>query len=349
MPEQSPPDWQRIGLHLMFWSVYLPVNAIISVLLFTPDSPVDLVFGKTLLAETCSLPAKIGLVYFVFYWVVPRYVDRENLWRLSLLTFSAFLMDILLYRLSMVYVFTPLFNPAATPQLITGKVLVLTAFDTFITLAVALTIKFFRLNYEHKDLAQHLLREKLTAELRFLRAQTNPHFLFNTLNNLYALARKKSDHTPDAILKLSKILRFMLYDCRQHQVPLGLETKVVEDYIELEKLRYWDNLYVHFSCEVANREQPIAPLLLLPFVENAFKHGGAGPEGIFEIVIKLSEKAGNMNFSVENTKEAGKSPEKGGIGHANVRRQLELLYPGRYEFHTHEDALKYGVQLKILL
>jgi LytS/YehU family sensor histidine kinase len=90
-------------------------------------------------------------------------------------------------------------------------------------------------------------------------------------------------------------------------------------------------------------------LLLLPFVENAFKHGGAGPEGIFEIVIKLSEKAGNMNFSVENTKEAGKSPEKGGIGHANVRRQLELLYPGRYEFHTHEDALKYGVQLKILL
>ncbi|HMX41071.1 MAG TPA: histidine kinase, partial [Saprospiraceae bacterium] len=181
----------------------------------------------------------------------------------------------------------------------------------------------------------------------------NPHFLFNTLNNLYILARKKSDKTSGAIMMLSKILRFMLYDCRAHQIAVADEAKVIQDYIELEKLRYNDRLYVRYE---ENLEQPhalVAPLLLLPFVENSFKHGAHSTTGDAEIHIRLSVVDKKLSFMVENTVEGeDKTPAStgsSGIGLKNVQRQLDLIYPGRYRLHNGREDELYRVELELEL
>ena len=115
------------------------------------------------------------------------------------------------------------------------------------------------------------MRKKLETELQFLKSQTNPHFLFNTLNNIYALARKKSDSTADAVMKLSKLLRFMLYESQKKFISITDEIQVLDDFIELEKIRYGEKLQLIFNKSIDNESHPIAPLILLPFVENAFK------------------------------------------------------------------------------
>jgi two-component system LytT family sensor kinase len=136
---------------------------------------------------------------------------------------------------------------AAPCRFSTGRDCTSLAFDLFITVAAATTIKMIRVHYKSLEFEQELLREKLQSELNFLRAQTNPHFLFNTLNNLYVLARKKSDRTADAIMMLSKIMRFVLYDCRSPRIPVADEARIIQDYIELEKLRYNDRLRVQYE------------------------------------------------------------------------------------------------------
>src|SRR6185437_9643902 len=199
----------------------------------------------------------------------------------------------------------------------------------------AIVIKQFRLQLAGKEKENRLVREKLETELKFLRNQTNPHFLFNTLNNIYALARKKSDETADVVMKLSKLLRFMLYETRNAQIRISDEIKTLDDYIELEKLRYNDRLTLSFVREIDNDNEPIAPLLLIPFVENAFKHGAS--ESRFEsfINLELVLQNGILEFYIENTKEEnGKQTNDENIGLSNVRRQLELLY------REHEVSIK---------
>ena len=124
-----------------------------------------------------------------------------------------------------------------------------------------------------KQAAQQLRIEKQEAELNYLKSQTNPHFLFNTLNNIYSLARDKSDLAPESILRLSKILRFMLYETGGEYIAIEQELKIINDYIALEKLRYDDSLHINFNYDIEDMKQPLPPLLLIPLVENAFKHG----------------------------------------------------------------------------
>ena len=174
---------------------------------------------------------------------------------------------------------------------------------------------------------QLLVKEKLETELKYLRNQTNPHFLFNTLNNIYALARKKSEQTPDAVMKLSKLLRFMLYDAAKPLITLGDEIKMLEDYIDLEKIRYNDKLNVSFLKDISDEQELISPLLLLPFVENAFKHGASESRFISFIHVEMKLHDGILFFSVKNSKENNGGKCTGAtIGLNNVKRQLELLY-----------------------
>ncbi len=143
----------------------------------------------------------------------------------------------------------------------------------------ALAIKLFNINLEQRETQNQIVRQKLETELRFLKAQTNPHFLFNTLNNIYALARKKSEHTADVVLKLSKLLRFMLYESQKQSVSIGEEVQILEDYMELEKIRYPGKLSLKFNKSIDDMSQTIPPLILLPFLENAFK--GSALEAYF--------------------------------------------------------------------
>lgn len=323
----------RIGLHILFWAVYLPLNAVLTCIMYR--LPLEKYFQQVLLGETFTMPIKIGLTYFVFYYVIPLYMERQKLGKMLFYLMLAFAVSMLGYRLSLGIFYFQIF-PRKDPYIYFDlRGLLLTAFDIFITLAAACTIKFIRLHYKSLEFEQQLIREKLESELNFLRAQTNPHFLFNTLNNLYVLARKKSDQTADAIMMLSKIMRFVLYECRAPFIALSQESKVIQDYIELEKLRYNERLSVRYTENLANPDAQIAPLLLLPFVENSFKHGASGAIGEVLIEIELSLAAHQLHFWVRNTVDDSDAPtDQGGIGLMNVRRQLELLYPDRYRLVT---------------
>ncbi len=179
-----------------------------------------------------------------------------------------------------------------------------------------------------KQATQQLRIEKQAAELNYLKSQTNPHFLFNTLNNIYSLARDKNDLAPESIMRLSKILRFMLYETSGHFISVEQELKIIADYIELEKLRYDESLTVNFNYDVGDMKQALPPLLLMPLVENAFKHGVSESRHRPFVDVHLSIKQWQLMFVVKNSSEAN-APDKRvkeNIGLANLRRQLELLY-----------------------
>ncbi|MBK7936922.1 MAG: histidine kinase [Lewinellaceae bacterium] len=330
-------NWSRIALHVIFWLVYLPINAVISCI--SRGAHIEEEFGMALVGEAFSLPLKLLFTYFVFYYVIPLYLERSKIWQLVGLLFAAFSVSTILYRLEIGWIFFPIFEPGWTIQIFSFKGIMLTVFDLFITLAAAVTVKMIRMHYKSLEFEQQLIREKLQSELNFLRAQTNPHFLFNTLNNLYVLARKKSDRTADAIMMLSKIMRFVIYECRAPRIALGDEARVIQDFIELEKLRYNNRLKVDYQEDIDQPHTAVAPLLLLPFVENSFKHGASGTTGDVLISIALKLRNKDLSFSVKNTvdKDIPASSGPGGIGLRNLKRQLDLLYPGQYELSTSRE------------
>jgi LytS/YehU family sensor histidine kinase len=201
-----------------------------------------------------------------------------------------------------------------------------------------------------KAAAQYLRLEKQQAELNYLKSQTNPHFLFNTLNNIYSLARDKSDLAPESILRLSEILRFMLYETGGEYISIEQELKIITDYIALEKLRYDQSLRVNFKYEVEDLKQPLPPLLLIPLVENAFKHGVSETRNQPFVDIHLSADQRQLEFLVKNSTE--QFPEefvvKENIGLSNLRRQLELLYTD-YNLSVQQGESEFTATLRINL
>ncbi|NML19539.1 histidine kinase [Pseudoflavitalea sp. G-6-1-2] len=193
--------------------------------------------------------------------------------------------------------------------------------------AFMLAVRFIDNRIATKERENNLVKEKLAAEIKLLKGQLNPHFLFNTLNNIYALTRKKSDEAPETVLKLSELLSFMLYETSGETITIGKEVKFLEDYIALQKIRFHDNLSLEFKKEIDDPDQSIAPLLLLPLVENAFKHGASENHFDSYIHIDLKLQQGILQFNIENsteTEEALKQPQK--LGLQSTTRQLELLY-----------------------
>ncbi|HEX6847747.1 MAG TPA: histidine kinase [Chitinophagaceae bacterium] len=179
-----------------------------------------------------------------------------------------------------------------------------------------------------KQAAQQLQIEKQAAELSYLRSQTNPHFLFNTLNNIYSLSRDKSDLAPESILRLSKILRFMLYETNGEYISIEQEIKIIGDYIALERLRYDETLRINFNYDIEDMKQAVPPLLLIPLVENAFKHGVSETRGHPFVDIHLSVRNRQLTFIVKNSTEDHSDEKivKENIGLSNLRQQLKLLY-----------------------
>ncbi len=179
-----------------------------------------------------------------------------------------------------------------------------------------------------KNAAKQLRIEKQEAELNYLKSQTNPHFLFNTLNNIYSLARDKSDLAPESILRLSKILRFMLYETNVAYIAIEQELKIIDDYIALETLRYDHSLRVNFNHDIEDMKQALPPLLLIPLVENAFKHGVSETRDQPFVDIHLSVNNRQLAFVIKNSSDriSGGAGVKENIGLSNLRRQLELLY-----------------------
>jgi two-component system, LytTR family, sensor kinase len=205
-------------------------------------------------------------------------------------------------------------------------------------------------NITLKQATQQLAIEKKEAELNYLKSQTNPHFLFNTLNNIYSLARDKSDLAPESILRLSKILRFMLYEAGGNFICIEQEIKIITDYIELEKLRYDESLRVNFNYDIEDMKQAIPPLLLIPMAENAFKHGVSETRMKPFVDIHLSVNKRQLKLTIKNSTEpfSGERTVKESIGLSNLRRQLELLFTD-YNLSVQQRESDFTAVLKINL
>lgn len=214
------------------------------------------------------------------------------------------------------------------------------AYPTFLLLVFKL--------YNDKQQLLELKEQKKSAELTALKNQLNPHFLFNTLNNLYVLALKKSDDTTKVIQKLSTILDYILYGCNDDYVALEKEIQLIENYLSLEKIRYGDRVNISFSKNITGKEV-IAPLLLLTFIENAFKHGVTEEINQATINITITKQNNQLEFTVENSKPTGVTSEnkKQAIGLKNIKKQLELLYPKAYDLVIDNTVSTYTANLKL--
>jgi len=210
----------------------------------------------------------------------------------------------------------------------------------------------YQLLLEHKKAEEknkNLELEKRETELQFLKSQMNPHFFFNTLNNIYGLAYQKNDMTPKAILKLSEAMRYVIYETKSDQVSLMKELQFINNYIELERLRLVHKENLIYQNEVNWFGGKIAPLVLLPFVENCFKHSNIDEDEDSEINISIWIEDGVLHLSCGNTMSGKANYKEGGVGTSNVMKRLELLYGDKYSLHNESTSNSYFVLLKLPL
>ena len=190
--------------------------------------------------------------------------------------------------------------------------------------------------------------EKVNGELNFLKHQISPHFFFNTLNNLYSMALDKSDETPEVILKLSELMRYSLYECKDKYVPLENEIQYLKNYIDILQIRQKDRFEIDFAQNVNGKGIKIAPLLLIIFVENAFKHGIKSTGKSVDIGIKLEANNHFIHFNLCNFRESNSETSKG-IGLQNVKKRLDLLYPGDHQLAITPTGPRFEITLKLTL
>ncbi len=346
----------RILLHILFWVLYLLQDALLEFLWVGPALPPTLGEGARFImalqaAVAVGIP-KMLFVYFLLFVSVDRILQENGrLWQEITKVVLVLAVIIVAYRAVFhYYVYPEVYHGMLQHRsMLSPSSLLLALMDIGFVSGTAVTLHLLRMQLAGKEREKNLVKEKLETELKFLRNQTNPHFLFNTLNNIYVLARKKSDHTAEIVMKLSKLLRFMLYETGKPFIPVAEEIKMLDDYLELEKIRYNERLTITFQKEIDNGAYPVAPLLLLPFVENAFKHGVSESrlDAFIYIDIKLQE--GQLTFHIENTKENNDTqPITDNIGLGNVRRQLELMYK-EYRLDVQDQNGRFKVHLTINL
>jgi len=295
------------------------------------------------------------LAYLNVYYLMPKYVYKKKYFSYAgLVVLSLFVMLLLKYYLTYYLVSTDVwpegpeepnglsFNYAI--QMMLGEFYVV----AFVT-AIKVTIDWLGENSRFNDLE----KRQLATELRFLRTQVSPHFFFNTLNNIYALTLNKSDKAPEVVLKLSELMRYLLYATKKRKQDLALELQCIENYIDLERIRFNDKLKVTVSVQGNLKNKKIAPMLLVPFVENSFKHGTNDQIGSVEINLKARVEGYFLTFEIQNNRPPNQTKTKkelksSGIGLNNVKKRLELGYnPKDYELKITKTNQHYKVRLKI--
>jgi len=330
---------QRVLLHVLFWTGVL----IFFNFVFRNDRrPLDV-----LVTSLGFLPGHIIFVYTLNYFLFPRYVLKGNL-TASIAGFILTLTLALFYlRLADVYLLhysgrTRLWVPENFPHSI---------YALFSIGWIAVTIRLVRQGYQAKEQQQQLEKEKLLVELQLLKSQLHPHFLFNTLNSLYAFSMEKSDKAPLIVLKLSSLLRYILYECNAPLIPLHTEIGIIKNYLHLERMRFGDRLDCSLQFTGDWKEFTIAPLLLLPFVENSIKHGTSQqPDGGW-LSLNLHVENGTLHFQLINSRDnhAAANGITGGLGLGNVKKRLELLYPNAHTLKYAADEDTWQVTLTIRL
>ncbi|WP_162277686.1 sensor histidine kinase [Chitinophaga rupis] len=213
---------------------------------------------------------------------------------------------------------------------------------------LASVVRFIENWYHLQRQQRELEKQHFTAEISFLKSQINPHFLFNTLNSIYSLSYQQSEKAPAAILKLSEIMRYMLYDTEDKLVPLEKELQYLDNFVALQKMRFKETIYADLLVEGNTQHQQIAPLLLIAFVENAFKHGELH-DAADPVLIQVTLEPEQLQLYVQNRINAQGKDQTGGIGITNIKRRLELLYPGRHTLTVNNNGTHYICELKLKL
>lgn len=288
-------------------------------------------------------------VYYNIYFLIPRYLAGKKFFG-----YLGFLF-LVVFIVSPVEAFLIYMKSGDVPNMQAAVLGSLNwSFVTnFFILGTSTVVKITLDWYKNNQEKQELETQNMQSELRFLKSQINPHFLFNTLNSLYALTLKKSDQAPDIVLRLSEMMRYMLYECNEKSVPLSKEVHYIKNYLELERIRQGGHMDILMDVSGSISDQKIAPLMFIPFIENCFKHGAGNHLSKGFVHIRLSVVGDHVDLLIENSKaEAMPRHDRsrsGGIGLVNVRRRLDLLYPNRYKLGINDNPKTYAVNLNLKL
>ncbi len=351
-------DKQRIFLHVIFWVVITLIYDSLSVFLSNGNFE-DL--KRTLIIDFLFVtPANILGVYFILYFLIPKYLFQKKYILFAI--FSLVFFIVLVFGISIPFEYfgrlkligfkneISFWEFAQVRSLLSATIMLM-------IIGIATTIKISRHWISTQKKNQNLLKEKYEtelkwkeAELKFLKSQINPHFLFNSLNNLYSLTLEKSDKAPEIVLKISALLDYMLYECNDKYILLSKEIESLHNYIELQQIRFGSESKFNVDIQEDTNNQKIAPLLILPFIENAFKHGLSLNIEDGEINIKMMVKNNNLILIVKNSYTP--SPEQEdedyvhqGIGLKNVKKRLELQYPNSYDLQIKKEDGYFTVEL----
>ncbi len=333
-------EWlnRRIVYHSVFWVALLIVLMIVE--------GVQQGFFFTFTNELINIFFFSLLVYFNLYYLVPNYLTQNKFMTYGLLLV---LSAILITPLKMMVFYLKFSNfpklQATLIKDINSQFLI-----NFLFASVSTIVKIITDWARQMREKQELVTQTMQSELRFLKSQINPHFLFNTLNNLYALTLKKSDQAPDIVIKLSEMMRYMLYECNEKRVPLSKEVNYIQNYLELEKLRQSNrDIEITFEVNGTIKNQQIAPLMFIPFLENSFKHGLSHQISHGFVHVRLDVDDNCVQFYIENSKPdtapVRDNRPSGGIGLVNIHRRLNLLYPNQYELKIEDNPNAYAVNL----
>ncbi|HEY1025948.1 MAG TPA: histidine kinase [Sphingobacteriaceae bacterium] len=347
-------NYKRIAQHVLFWLVVVGSLTVI----YGVGKGYLMALRNTLF----YLPVHLLYFYTVAYVVIPKFLYPKRYAEFALTLFLCIFFSALASRIVDILFINPYLYDI---QQETGKMLLwedpdepflrqLSRQTSFINAVkgsnlviwLAIAVKFFKMWHERRQAA-------LQAELNFLKGQIHPHFLFNTLNNLYALTLSQSQQAPPVVMGLSEILRYMLYECSSESIELQKEVQILQNYIALEKIRYEDRLDLNLSITGSLDGQKIAPLLLLPLVENAFKHGASEKVGQAWINMDFSIKGDLLKFKISNSKPESLPEDAathfGNIGLNNVRKRLEILYPEHHRLKVFDEEDMFAVILELKL
>ncbi len=327
--------------HLVFWVLYWILSSMQDV------------FFSSHFRENFNLPivlGSIGVVYFNYYYWIPKYLIRQKknwfyiISILSIIILNAWVVTLILRNF---------FSDSEYYSNWEGTFNI--AVDTAVLVALTTAFKFIQQWHERNNYATQLEKKSLENELEMLKSQINPHFIFNTLNTIYFLMeQKEGEKAKEALLKFSDTLSHQLYDYNKDWIDLGKEIEYLKNYIELQRMRHDEELLT-LNCDLPQKANglKIAPMLLIPFVENAFKHG-SNSKG-YEVMIVLKIEKNRLHFTTRNTvnpnkpTKMGQKKKVGGIGLKNVKRRLALVYPDRYNLEIGEIDNIYEANLTINL
>lgn len=341
----------RYLLHILFWTGIFLYDVVIWGL-------VDNNYYDRFISTMAELPVKIAATYFTIYFLIDRFLIRKRYTSFMILLLASMAAFGFILRLIAYYYLYPKLYPEGLaislwfpPKILIG------IFYIYAWVAIVSSFHLIRHYYQHQQAAQKLQqaaeqleKEKLSAELKLLKSQINPHFLFNTLNNLYVLTLNNSTNAPQMVHKLSELMSYMLFDSNQARVALEKEVHYLRNYIDLEKLRYGEGLEVKFNIYGKTDRIMVVPLLMLPLVENCFKHGARKQLAGGWIHIDLELEGMDLVLKVENSKpNLAVSKLPSGIGLQNLVKRLEYLYPSQYTLQLFDETDTYMAVLRLRL